>query len=889
MNKKITSSALAALMIAGSTSFSALAAMSNGTVVIGNKAFDLAYANDPKNAEEITNAIVAGGAVYVKDFEGNWIDNTTGKTVAASVIPAVTYKSADKEIKFDAADKDAVATTFGVTAIGAKKLKVTFASAVDTTKAAISVKKGTVAVNTDSIEFATDKMSATITTTTQLTAGDYIVSVTGLTDAAMTATVTATDEKVSKINVTSPKAPRLAGDNTKALVSYEVLNQYGEKLNQQISWTISTGNAISNENTAKGTFEIKVAGTGEFIPGSVVYITGVHAASGTVVNGQVEIALASQADSVTFKGVYDTTKSKLVDLPAGFADERYVLLLKVNDQYGNAMSTPDLSKLVFTSNNPLFVNSTSFVAATDVTVDNVTYKAVTLTPGNAAKNGGSVTIQAISTITGKISTFTTSASALGSVKSFTMSAPTKIIAETETVEVPFTAIDQYGNAVTSYDLLVDTVKVSPEYATVAGVSSGIRFVKQDDGSAKLKYTAPATGASDKVDLPVYVTSVVTNGGNFSSTMLSVKDAAVPTAIVGVDSAITTSIAKGNIKDIKAQDLIIQDQYGRTVTDTNVNAWLDKSAANSIVVESDDAATTPFTVTLNGGTSDLNKQILATSSDKITLTAVDVKAATEAITFTLAEGNDGTTKLTASTKTITFTKVDQSAYVSFEVADLGTMYNNTSTTSPALDVTASKFDKTVKVYGVKADGTKVLLPAADFTVATNGKLYVNPITRNKISDVTAAGYVAADFLDGTTYKDIKVNVLVTVNDSNGAASSIIEKELLISNKAPKVATIAVNEDEVTDGKAIIKTAKTTNADLNEFIDATELRDQYGVVIAETPVITITGLTKVDGSSFKVEQNGTDATYITGAKMGDKFTATYKYASGQKVVIVFTVGL
>ena len=37
MNKKITSSALAALMIAGSTSFTAFAAMDNGTVVIDRK------------------------------------------------------------------------------------------------------------------------------------------------------------------------------------------------------------------------------------------------------------------------------------------------------------------------------------------------------------------------------------------------------------------------------------------------------------------------------------------------------------------------------------------------------------------------------------------------------------------------------------------------------------------------------------------------------------------------------------------------------------------------------------------------------------------------------------------------------------------------------------
>jgi hypothetical protein len=87
MNKKITGTALAALMIAGSTSFSAFAAMSNGTVVIGNKAFDIDYANAPANATEIQAAILAGGTVYVKDYNGNWTDNVSGASVNASVIP----------------------------------------------------------------------------------------------------------------------------------------------------------------------------------------------------------------------------------------------------------------------------------------------------------------------------------------------------------------------------------------------------------------------------------------------------------------------------------------------------------------------------------------------------------------------------------------------------------------------------------------------------------------------------------------------------------------------------------------------------------------------------------------------------------------------------------
>ncbi|MPQ33274.1 hypothetical protein E4V42_17770 [Clostridium estertheticum] len=87
MKKKIISSLLVTLMITGSSSFSAFATIANGTVLIGNKSFELAYANDLANSTEITNKIIEGGAIYVKDFSGNWIDNTTGEIVDASVIP----------------------------------------------------------------------------------------------------------------------------------------------------------------------------------------------------------------------------------------------------------------------------------------------------------------------------------------------------------------------------------------------------------------------------------------------------------------------------------------------------------------------------------------------------------------------------------------------------------------------------------------------------------------------------------------------------------------------------------------------------------------------------------------------------------------------------------
>ncbi|MBU3213943.1 PPC domain-containing protein [Clostridium estertheticum] len=59
--------------------------MPAGTVLIGTKSYTLEYANNSANSSEINNALVNGGAIYVKDYSGNWIDNLTGKTIDPSM------------------------------------------------------------------------------------------------------------------------------------------------------------------------------------------------------------------------------------------------------------------------------------------------------------------------------------------------------------------------------------------------------------------------------------------------------------------------------------------------------------------------------------------------------------------------------------------------------------------------------------------------------------------------------------------------------------------------------------------------------------------------------------------------------------------------------------
>lgn len=68
------------------------------TVLIGDVAYDLDYANDPANVDEILEQLEktaqAGQGIYIKDLSGSWIDNEDSKEVQESSIAVskVIYK-----------------------------------------------------------------------------------------------------------------------------------------------------------------------------------------------------------------------------------------------------------------------------------------------------------------------------------------------------------------------------------------------------------------------------------------------------------------------------------------------------------------------------------------------------------------------------------------------------------------------------------------------------------------------------------------------------------------------------------------------------------------------------------------------------------------------------
>lgn len=70
-----------------------------GTVVLGDRAYSLEYANNISNFEEINNAVVnSEGKVYIKDFSGKWINNNTFKSINVNLLPKLIYKNEEGKI-----------------------------------------------------------------------------------------------------------------------------------------------------------------------------------------------------------------------------------------------------------------------------------------------------------------------------------------------------------------------------------------------------------------------------------------------------------------------------------------------------------------------------------------------------------------------------------------------------------------------------------------------------------------------------------------------------------------------------------------------------------------------------------------------------------------------
>ncbi|MBA2877183.1 hypothetical protein HNR63_000210 [Anoxybacillus kamchatkensis] len=752
-------------------------------------------------------------------------------------------------------------------AITSKSLKVTFSKPVDDTKAVFAVTKDGIKGNISKVTFAEDKKSATIELSTKLTKGEYTVQVTGLTQAPLTGSVSVEDEKVASIQILSENAPLLDadGDGSKddVTVGYKVLNQYGEDITKT---TVLTSNLGSAADITNG----KVTITGNYKVGDKIPLTLINVENAVSATAVLTVSSEARVADIAITGLYNKD-GKALNEDTDLSADAFYLLVDAKDQYGNAVtSTAQL-------NNDIIINETNNtvadVAATFTTVDvnGVTKTALKVNAPGSGIKAGTNTVTLISNTTGKNASFTVNVAESTRADVVTLSQPSLVVAG-EDAYVPVSVTDKNGAAITDVKTLNNAVK-GVKVTVGSKVLTNPFVVKDGVLSIKVPKTELTTDG--------YVSLVALSSTNKVATLtLNVKKAAVPTVIRGLSSDFGTTIKVGNSTNLGVDSFVIEDQYGRVMSSDAVKAWI---AAGGKIIVSEDENSPVVAISNNPGDNDI-----AGASETVTVTAGSANG-TEKLSAVL---NDGTKNLTNSTKEFTLRVTDGTEYKSYTVDTIGTVYDEVA----ASKTDADAYDKTIKVYGVLADGSKVLL--------TNGTDYNVTSTNSGINTDVADGVI--DLTSALTYDTNATTTVIPVKVTINATGQEFTQDVTFSKVAPKVASVALVDDNKTTANTVtsIKVAAGSNFDISTLTAGAGkynllVTDQYGVkkvaaaggaiAFDDTTAVAAPTLTIVPVSgSVTITGNGTASASVTGSSInaGDAFDVKVTYAGGATTTIRVT---
>lgn len=721
----------------------------------------------------------------------------------------------------------------GLTAVGAKKLKVTFNKAVDTAKAVLTVKKGSIAFTNASVEWNADKTEATITLVSKLTAGDYTVTASGIEiDAAKaSATVKAESEKVAKVSIDSDFAP-LEEKSTDVTFSYKVLNQYGEDITKDngLTWTTSQG-AIELVEPSLGIKKV----TGSFIKDQYFTVTAVDSVTGVYASKTLKVSDSAKVSEVTLGGIYkQDAQGNMVEgtLNTGLSDyEAYFLKVDAVDQYGNKVSDAKLdteTTIIVPGTGVLAVHTDKFVK-----IGTQTYLKLDK-PASAI--AGNVDVRVIANFTGKSSTVNVVVTQASTLDVFTIESPADLVAAGETVEIPFNAYDQNGVE------LSETAKAALGVDFLSSTAANVTFnmsYNYKTNKAVLTLTA-AKGLVDATPGNAIIMAV-TKTGKVSQFSMTIKEKAVPKSIAATKDAVTLMTIGGK-SALAAKNFVVLDQHDRAMT-------LDSTWFNSYKIQLTSATTTNVTVgaeiTAADGSVDLTGIANGSSVIKAEIVGAGVKA--------------NSYEFTAST-------VAKSQISSYKVETVEKLFVSVD----------GSHDKAFDVYGVNAAGQKIALATTDYSVSSNVDKV--KVTNGKIN---ATGVV----FDKDVHEK-NVNLLVVINGANGPESII--KNVVVTDVAPVVKDfkLASTTDVSVSGDVLYVKA---NANMASLIAAFDGVDQYGVAkpLSITNILVDNVKDADTTKQFTITNNGQTTADIANAEAGDTFRLTI-YADGltKTVTVVVT---
>lgn len=713
-------------------------------------------------------------------------------------------------------------------------------------------------------------------------AGDYTVNVTGLTDQALTGSVKVENEKVAKIEISSENAILASGVNpTSVTVGYKVYNQYNEDITSKttLQGSVSTGNLSFDPQKGIAT----ISNLTNPKAGDKLSLTLVHPETATTVTKVLTVSESSKVSDITIKGIYNADKKELSE-DTKAAD--FYLLIDAKDQYGNVLKADDLNNnVVVNSSNPLVVAAANN-AFVDLTTDGKKQVALKLNTANAT--AGKSTVSIITLANGKVVQQEVEVKEAAKVDTITLSQP-EIAVAGEKVVIPFEAYDKQGNKVEKKELL-DLVSVK---ANGAGLSNAtVPFVK-DAKTGEIKLTLDLTSATStggKVTL-----TAITPTQKVVNLVVDVKEAAKP-VYISATKDVVTNVQKDEKLEITLDNLVVKDQYER---EFSLKGKVGISAGQYKVVAEIPSGSTVLDFVTTGSPA-VDQDTIAADADKIVVTGL--AKGTETLKLKLTD-NAGT-PIPGSEIDLQARVAEASEYVSYEVKAIDPLYDDKAvdgpaTGSPAVDT--DKYTREVVVYGVLANGQKVVLPASAYTVTTTTKgVEVTTVSGKHHLNVEAAALNTSDVEYAKDATEAKGSATITIN-ANGQQ---LTQEFTITKAVPKVASVKFNSTLVDNGVANVSQSSGVISTANLFAlvggsPAAEVKDQYGETVTvnsttgaityadnstATTKLVITDYANVGTTLPTITGNGTATASIASAEANETFKLIFNFDGYQVPVKV-----
>jgi hypothetical protein len=704
-----------------------------------------------------------------------------------------TLKAYEDAIAPEIAKKEVVKVQT-VNAVGAKKIEVKFNKAIDTTKATIEVKKGTVKPSVKAITFAEDKKSAVIEFNTNLAAGEYTVNVSGLTTETLTAKTTVEAEKLTKIEFLSDVAV-ISGNNV--TTSVVAKNQYGEDVTAKlaattVSATTSKGTSATVDNKGKLTVINSVA----YTVGEKVVVTIVDSETGLVTTKTLTVAQAADVKSIEL-GELTTDNKDLVGKPinvTAMTDNatQYYLPITVKDQYGNVLKASQLVGV-----NVLSSNSNIMNLATTAIVDTDNGTVIKFQSAGASATYGTTVITVVSAGTGVTANTAIEVKENAKIDVVTIEAPATELKLNTPTALPVSVVDTYGKEIALKDLQMTAsgnVLTLASGSTITATNATFSIVQDYvNNKAIVKITPTAKNV---------ILTVATATGKTQNLTLTANAKPVVAGIKGINSDFVTMLANDTTLTTKLDDKVeFVDQYGE---DIDAPAFGTSTTATHFTITEKDAA-----------------NVVTTYSNGAITASTTAGTETYVVTLKNAAGE------VLDTREVTVKVVDAAKITEFGINDLNKFYTKTTA--------AVTHTQDIDIHGI-VDGKKVVVNQAmakDFA-ASNGLTGIN---------ATSGVFTPADV--NTDSKDVASTIRVLVEAGDNTYT--ITKDVVYSNAAPKAESLNVKLDNVAVTGAVQITPVAGDNIVSTGTDKLKVyaKDQYGKVITT-------------GYNFVITNNTTNAT-------------------------------